>query len=148
MRMNSNLKFADVEEAKLNTSGMVPKGRAVLVKAHLPELELARSRSNLVIPTTVAERNAIWENRARVVAVGSQAWDDEKEPRARVGELVLVTKFAGFVKTGADGKLYRFINDRDVFAVIEREAEEAINWDDPLMVAPERGDSSNLEESK
>lgn len=127
-----------------NPSGLRPVGRAVLVKAHLPELELARSRSSIFIPYTVGEKAAIWENRVRVVAIGRQAWNDEVEPRARIGELVLCTKFAGFVKTGADGLLYRIVNDRDIFCVIEREAEENINWDEPLSTAPNRENSSKI----
>lgn len=104
-----------------NTSGLRPAGRAVLVIAHEPELDRARKQSNLIIPQTVSEKTTVLENRARVVAIGPTAWDDEKQPRAAVGDLVLITKFAGFVTLGADGRLYRLINDRDIFCVIEKE---------------------------
>lgn len=105
----------------VNRSGLRPAGRAVLVQAYEPELDRAKKVTNLIIPETVRERTAILENRARVIAVGAAAWSDESEPRAKVGDLVLVTKFAGFVAPGSDGQAYRLVNDRDIFCVIEQE---------------------------
>lgn len=105
-----------------NPSGLRPAGRAVLVLPYEPELDRARRESRLIIPETVRESTMMLENRAIVVAVGGAAWDDEREPRAKVGDLVLITKFAGFVSLGADGKIYRLVNDRDIFCVIEKEA--------------------------
>lgn len=107
----------------INLSGLRPAGRAVLVQAYEPELDRAKRETRLVIPETVSERTTILENRARVVAVGESAWSDEVAPRAKVGDLVLITKFAGFVARGADGQAYRLVNDRDIFCVIEFEAE-------------------------
>lgn len=105
-----------------NPSGLRPAGRAVLVKAHEPELDRAKRETKLIIPQTVGEKTILLENRARVIAIGAAAWDDEPEPRAKVGDIVLITKFAGFVTLGADGELYRLVNDRDIFCVIEKEA--------------------------
>lgn len=131
-----------------NASGLRPCGRAVLVKAHQPEMDRARDKSAIFIPTTVEESTAVWENRMRVVAVGACAWADEPEPRAKPGDLVLVTKFAGFVKRGADGKLYRLINDRDLFCVIEKEAENDDAWDEPLLSPPNRENSADFGEKR
>lgn len=80
------------------------------------------------------------EQRAIVVAVGPAAWKDEGywktllfglirrwvcPPRARVGEKVLVTKFAGYMTKGTlDGELYRLVNDRDIFCAITGEQTE------------------------
>lgn len=62
------------------------------------------------------------EQRAVIVEVGKYAWHDEVEPRASVGDKVLVSKFAGvLVKGTADGEQYRLVNDRDIFAAIEVE---------------------------
>jgi co-chaperonin GroES (HSP10) len=62
------------------------------------------------------------EQRAIVIEVGSVAWHDEPVPRAKPGDKVLVAKFAGHMAVGTkDGKQYRFINDRDIFAAIELE---------------------------
>lgn len=117
-----------------NKSGMLPRGRAVLCCSHQPEMDKMRAETGIVIPLTVEEREAIWENRVRVVAIGKACWSDEPEHRAAPGDIVLVTRFAGFVKKGADGLLYRFVNDRDIFGLFTSEAVP----DDQLMTYPGR----------
>jgi co-chaperonin GroES (HSP10) len=110
-----------------NTSGLVPLGRAVLVAP----FDIEEVRGGLIhIPETIKTRDQMVEQRATVVAVGDFAWDDERDndnkivPRAKPGDVVLVTKFAGYMALGtADGKQYRLINDRDIFARIEEEKE-------------------------
>lgn len=105
-----------------NTSGLEPRGVAVLIQPYEPE----RAGAKIVLPEGVASRMSMVDHRAIVVAIGPNAWHDEPVPRAAVGEKVLVTKFAGFNAIGpADGKLYRLVNDRDLFAVITDEAGEA-----------------------
>ena len=62
----------------------------------------------------------VLEQRAIVIEVGSSAWLEENEPRARVGDKVLVSAYAGYMAKGIkDGEQYRFVNDRDIFARIE-----------------------------
>ena len=62
------------------------------------------------------------EQKAIVIAVGPAAWCDESEPRARPGDRVMISKMAGIQAQGpADGESYRFINDRDIFAVLTGE---------------------------
>ena len=102
-----------------NTSGLKPLGRAVLVEPYEPEVK----KSMIVMPDTVTERSAMVETRAIVVEVGPAAWDDEPQPRAKPGDKVLISKFAGAMATGtADGKVYRVVNDRDIYMQIETEA--------------------------
>lgn len=104
-----------------NTSGLLPKGRAVLVRPYEPD----RVSSIIEMPETVQDRLRTIEQRAEVVAVGPSAWIDEKEPRARPGDKVLLSAFSGHMATGtADGKQYRFVNDKDIFAQIEVETNE------------------------
>ena len=100
----------------MNTSGLHPKGVAVLVLPYEPE-----KRGSLIqMPDTVKERERMVETRAVVVEVGPSAWDDEKEPRARMGDHVLISKFAGSMAVGIkDGKQYRLVNDRDIYCVLE-----------------------------
>src|SRR5574337_488691 len=101
-----------------NESGLRPLGRAVLVQAYEPE----RKKSLLVMPDTVHERTQMVEMRAVVIEAGPSAWDDEKQPRAKPGDKVLVSKFAGILAKGtADGKAYRLVNDRDIFCAIDKE---------------------------
>lgn len=100
-----------------NTSGLKPLGRAVLVKPYEPE----RKESLIVIPETVQERNAAVDCRAVVVEVGAACWPDEPH-RAAPGDKVFISRMAGFTARGtADDQLYRFVNDRDIFAAITKE---------------------------
>jgi co-chaperonin GroES (HSP10) len=99
----------------INKSGLHPQGVAVLVKPYEPEL----LSSIIAIPDTVREGLQVLENRVVVIEVGPFAWADEPTPRAAVGDVVLVTKYSGFVASGADGCLYRMVNARDVFCKID-----------------------------
>ena len=101
-----------------NTSGLSPRGRAVLVKPYEPELKTGM----IALPDSVRARMTMVDQRAIVVAIGPSAWYDEPEPRAKVGERVLVTKFAGFMVSpsdSADGEEYRLVNDRDIFCAMQ-----------------------------
>ncbi len=103
-----------------NGSGLKPVGRAVLVQPYEPELK----KSVIEIPKTVSDRTQMIEQRALVVEVGPAAWLDEPVPRAKPGDKVLVSKYAGYLAEGPlDGQTYRFINCNDVFAVITDEKE-------------------------
>lgn len=107
-----------------NTSGRHPKGRAVLVLPYEPELN--KPGSTILIPPQVREKNQMLENRARVIEVGAACWIDEPEPRAKVGDIVLVTRFAGFMTLGDDGVLYKLINDKDLFSTCDERPGEGV----------------------
>ena len=101
-----------------NTSGLAPRGRAVLIQPYEPE----KKKSLIELPPDVAGRSVMMEQRAIVVAVGNEAWADESEPRAKPGDKVFVTKFAGMMVQGTlDGEQYRLVNDRDIFCKIVKE---------------------------
>ena len=110
-----------------NESGLRPQGRAVLVR--MVELDEFKT-TTIMIPENVRKNSAVMEQRAEVIETGATAWEDEalflfgfpvwKRPRAKVGDKVIVTKMAGYVASGPkDGKLYRLVNDRDIFCKIE-----------------------------
>ena len=100
-----------------NNSGLKPRGRAVLVEHYEPEAKA----SLLVIPDAVQDRSLMVEQRAVVVEVGPACWPDEPA-RAIPGDRVLISKMSGYMAVGpADGKRYRLINDRDIFAAIVKE---------------------------
>lgn len=104
----------------VNKSGLVPKGRVVLVEPY----ELERKKGMIVLTEQAKSRGAMLEQRAIVVAIGPGAWADEKEPRAVIGEKVFVSGFAGFMVVGpADGKQYRAVNCNDIFLGISEEIE-------------------------
>lgn len=100
-----------------NTSGVAPLGRAVLVEYYEPE----RRDSLIYIPEAVRKAEVLLEQRAQVIAVGPEAWQ-EALPRAKPGDRVLIAKFSGYALKGPqDGRLYRIINDQDIFAAITSE---------------------------
>lgn len=101
-----------------NTSGLLPVGRAILVKPYEPE----KVSSIIEIPDMVNDRLRTIEQRAVVIAIGPAAWLDEPVPRAKTGDKVLLSQFSGHMAKGtADGEQYRFVNDKDIFAQIEVE---------------------------
>lgn len=102
----------------MNTSGLRPCGRAVLVAPYSPTL----GSSIIEIPDEVLSREQMLEQRAVVVAIGPACWNDEKEPRCSVGDRVIISRYAGYQAKGNDNKQYRFVNDRDIFALIEEQA--------------------------
>lgn len=103
-----------------NTSGLEPRGVAVLIQPYEPE----RKTSQIVLPDSVQGRMSMIDNRAIVVAIGASAWHDEPSPRAAVGDKVMVTKFSGFMAKGPqDGEMYRLVNDRDIFCAITYEGD-------------------------
>ncbi len=107
-----------------NTSGLKPLGVAVLIKPYEPE----RKGGLIQVPDHVAGRMQMVDHRALVVEIGPNAWHDEPTPRAKVGDRVLVTKFAGFMAGSditADGQQYRLVNDRDIFCALTTEEEPA-----------------------
>lgn len=101
-----------------NKSGLRPVGRAVLIAPYLPE----RKESLIVMPAAVESRDHMLEQRATIVELGPSCWCDENGARAAVGDRVLVTAYAGYMARGPlDDKQYRFVNDRDIFAIITGE---------------------------
>lgn len=106
----------------LNTSGIRPLGRAVLVEYYIPE----QAASAIVIPEHIKDRANSVEQRARVVECGSACWPDEPA-RAVPGDYVLISKMSGYQTKGPlDGKDYRLVNDRDIFAGLSADAVAAM----------------------
>lgn len=106
-----------------NGSGLVPLGRAVLVEYYEPE----RKGSVIVIPENVQDHSLMVEQRATVVECGPECWKEEKNPRALPGDKVLIAKMSGYAAIGPqDGKRYRLVNDRDIFARIRGEGDENV----------------------
>lgn len=102
-----------------NESGLKPLGYSVLCIPYEPEFATSR----IVLPPAVHERARMIETRAIVLEVGPECWNDESQPRAVVGDKVLIGKLAGNVMTGpADGKKYRMVNCGDIFCQITGEA--------------------------
>jgi co-chaperonin GroES (HSP10) len=102
-----------------NLSGLKPLGRAVLVKPYLVE---ERTASGLILTRETVQKDQMAEQRAVVVEIGPAAWESEKQPRAKVGDKILFSKWAGYQAVGtADDEVYRVVNDSDIFMGITEE---------------------------
>lgn len=101
-----------------NTSGLRPLGVAVLLEPYESEIKTTL----IEIPGPVRERMQLFQDRAVVIEAGPAAWADEDEPRAKPGDRVVISKFAGRLVQGtADGKPYRLVNDKDLICEITEE---------------------------
>lgn len=68
------------------------------------------------------------DQRAVVIEVGPEAWQDEMGPRAVAGDRVMLAKYTGVMIAGpADGKQYRMVNDKDIFAQITEERNDMLS---------------------
>ncbi len=121
MQIAERLEQEKIERELANPSGLDPRGVAVLVRP----LDVKPKGSMIELPPGVKDRLTTLENEVVVIAIGPSAWHDEPAPRAKIGETVLVTKFAGFmVKGPKDGVPYRLVNDRDIFCAITGDEDE------------------------
>jgi hypothetical protein len=66
-----------------NTSGLEPRGVAVLIQSYEPE----RKGALIELPDSVKGRMDMVDVRATVIAIGPHAWFDEGSPRAAVDEV-------------------------------------------------------------
>ncbi len=104
---------------KHKESGLEPLGHAVLVESYDPEEESRK----IIIPETAKQGMKTIETRAVVVAIGPYAWGDEPSPRAQIGDKVLLANYSGVLVQGPlDGKIYRMVNDRDIYCKFEDKA--------------------------
>lgn len=99
-----------------NNSGIWPVGFAVLI---LPDpIEDATESGIITVTETNKDRQQLAQVDGVVVGLGPNVWCDEPNPRAKVGDRVIFSKYAGMVRKGKDGKDYRLINDKDIQAVL------------------------------
>lgn len=114
--MTDNVVVPEDTRSIANTSGLKPVGRAVLVRPYVIE---ERTTGGIILPTETVKRDQLAEQRAVIIAIGSEAWRGEKEPRAAIGDRILFAKWAGYQAIGpADAGTYRIVNDTDIFTVI------------------------------
>ncbi len=101
-----------------NHSGWKAQGKAVLLRAiELEQVQAKTGGSRIVVPDEVKMSSAALDIMGVVVEIGPDAWKGEREtPRAKVGDVVLFTKYAGGTIKGTDGYIYRFIADHAIYA--------------------------------
>lgn len=93
-----------------NETGLHPLGHAVLVAPDESQLS-----SIITLPEDQRDKELMNMTIGKIVEVGPSAWMDEPVPRAFPGEMVVISKFAGAIVVGKDGKPYRMVNSDDVY---------------------------------
>lgn len=103
----------------INTSGITPVGVSILV---YPEQVEETSESGIVLSSlSQLERDQMKQTDGIVIAIGPNAYYDEKGPRCKVGDKIIMAAYAGMIRKGNDGLQYRVIKDNDVVAILEKE---------------------------
>jgi co-chaperonin GroES (HSP10) len=99
------------------SSGIVPQGHRILV---LPDQISDKTASGIVIfSPTQLEREQLGQTEGVVVALGEDSYTDFKSAWCKVGDKVIIARYAGMMRTGNDGLSYRIISDTDVVALLE-----------------------------
>lgn len=100
----------------LNTSGIQPLDLRVVVTPIKEQKD-----GLIVIPDPVRDRHEMAGIKARLVAIGAQAFKEIKDPDQRpiAGAVVAIARYSGYLIRGKDGEEYRIINDDDVVAVLD-----------------------------
>ncbi len=96
--------------------GIKPVGHILLVKP----LEVEEVSKGGIIMSTGSQtrREEMGQTEAEVVSLGNTAYKDQPEPWCKVGDRVVFARYAGTERKGADGQMYRLINDLDVKGVL------------------------------
>jgi co-chaperonin GroES (HSP10) len=113
-RRTERLEAEMLASKSTNEAGITPVGHCILVR--MDEVERTTA-SGIVIRDEQADKEEMSGTKATVIAVGACAWSDQKQPWAKVGDNIMMAKFAG--QLWQVGKVkYRIISDLSVCGVI------------------------------
>jgi hypothetical protein len=110
----------------VNASGLHPLGRAVL----LWPLETGLKVGKIHLPDSVRQRQMVLDTVAWVVEMGRDCnpwwsfivrWFGMQGPRCKVGDAVIVAALSGSMREGKDGVIYRFVNHRDIYGLVDQD---------------------------
>lgn len=102
----------------MNTSGGCPVEYKVIVK--VDKLE-ETTEGGIIMPPEVLEREQMGHTRGVLIEIGGNSFEDFKPPIPQRGQRVMVARYAGLLFTGADGKEYRVVQDKDIVLILEKE---------------------------
>ena len=111
------VKAISVPVPKGKDHGIKPVEFNVLVE---PDEVKERTDGGVIIPQMARDKEQAAAVHGRILAASPLAftYDDwPMEQRPKVGDKVVFAKYAGMVVTGADGKSYRLVKDKDICAV-------------------------------
>jgi co-chaperonin GroES (HSP10) len=120
-KMKDNFYFdQDGERVRVeeNESGIQPVEDKLLL---LPD-EPSSVIRGIIKPDVVREKEGLAQVRALLVAVGGNCFEDWDDPIPRVGNRVMVMKYAGIQGIeGSDGRTYQICVARDITAILTAE---------------------------
>lgn len=103
-----------------NDSGIIPMDLRVLVFPDPPETKIG----SIIIPDSKVDQDKYAQQKATVVAVGENAWEEAAARSAAFvkpspADRVLIGRYSGNRIKGADGQEYVIMNDEDIIARLE-----------------------------
>ena len=101
-----------------NQSGIRPVGYRVLILAD--EIEEV-TPGGIVIPATEKEKMDQAQKTGTLVAIGNLAGEDQGEDWVKVGMRIIHNRYSGEHLTGVDGKMYRLMNDDQIWGEADDE---------------------------
>ncbi len=119
--MATALQFTPVS---LNTSGIVPFDRRVLVRHDAVDEKIG----SIILPDAERDKKKFAQTKATVIAVGAMAWDEARYDARQhgivtqfpeAGSRVLVGRYTGDIHKGKDGNEYVVLNDSDIIAFLD-----------------------------
>ena len=101
-----------------NVSGITPILNRVLLK---PIYVVNKSAGGIILATDeMSEREQLGNTTGEVVAIGDLAFKGEYDtPPFKVGDKIIMAKYAGLMYVGKDGLKYRMINDDDITGILD-----------------------------
>lgn len=100
---------------QINTSGLVPVEYKCVVQIE----ETAKvTKGGIYLPDDHKERQDMAQVRAKLLAVGGNAFEDWRGRIPQPGDKVLIAKYSGLVVDGPGEIKYRVISDKDIAAVL------------------------------
>lgn len=98
----------------LFNSGIDPVNHRLVVYPIPPK----EKEGEIFIPETIRDREAMRQIKACVVAIGPRC---DFENKITDGDLVLISKHAGYLFKGIDGREYRLVNDDDIVGIMSQD---------------------------
>lgn len=78
------------------------------------------SAGGIAFSETKVASDELAQTRGTVLDIGPFAWHDEPGPRCAVGDRIIFRQYQGEMLDVSGKVKYRIINDKDVYAVLER----------------------------
>lgn len=120
---NNELSLPDgVETEFKNESGIQPVEYKCLVKPfrihETDEVLRSAKEAGIELSEATSDREEQSQCIALLVAVGGNAFEDWKGQIPKVGDRILMAKYAGIKTPGIDNYMYRLVNDKDISACL------------------------------